>query len=130
VRSHSDAIELSDDRVQILMRCHCALCRWNRWHCWVDERLLKQTADLMVKLGLTAAGYRFLNIVRPARRYPVAMSLLTALMMICAQDDCWQSQRALDRHGVHNGSIQVRFPSTTGVYFELECISTRHGGGS
>jgi len=25
---------------------------WNRYHCWIDEK----TADLLVKLGLRAAG--------------------------------------------------------------------------
>jgi len=71
---------------------------WNRWHCWVDERLLKQTADLMVSLGLAAAGYRSLNI-----------------------DDCWQSQRALDATGRHNGTIDAdptRFPSGLRAFSE------------
>ena len=35
---------------------------WNRWHCWVDELQLKRTADLLVSLGLAAAGYTFLNV--------------------------------------------------------------------
>jgi alpha-galactosidase len=58
---------------------------WNRWHCWVDESQLRRTADLMVGLGLVAAGYTYLNI-----------------------DDCWQASRTAD------GSIledPVRFPS-------------------
>ena len=37
---------------------------WNRWHCWVDEHKLKETADQLVHLGLAAAGYRHINIVR------------------------------------------------------------------
>eukprot|EP01046_Picozoa_sp_COSAG06_P008721 COSAG06_NODE_443_length_15706_cov_348.207022_14_plen_50_part_00 len=35
---------------------------WNRWHCWVDEHKLKETADQLVALKLAEAGYRHLNI--------------------------------------------------------------------
>lgn len=65
---------------------------WNRWHCWVDEQQLKRTADLLVSLGLAAAGYTFLNV-----------------------DDCWQAGREWDvATGAFNGSIMadpVRFPA-------------------
>jgi alpha-galactosidase len=64
---------------------------WNRWHCWVDEHKLKETADQLVALGLAKAGYTNLNI-----------------------DDCWQAHRALDSNGRYNGTILAepsRFPS-------------------
>ena len=65
---------------------------WNRWHCWVNEHKLKETADQLLALGLAAAGYTNLNI-----------------------DDCWQAHRALDAHtGEYNGTILAepsRFPS-------------------
>lgn len=65
---------------------------WNRWHCWVDEHKLRETADLMVKLGLQDAGYTYLNI-----------------------DDCWQAERrAFDSSRQYNGTVvpdPSRFPS-------------------
>ena len=67
---------------------------WNRWHCWVDEHKLKETADQMIALGLVKSGYKYLNI-----------------------DDCWQAHRALDATGAYNGTIVTepsRFPSGLG----------------
>ena len=64
---------------------------WNRWHCWVDEHKLKETADQLVALNLAKAGYTSLNI-----------------------DDCWQAHRAKDSTGLFNGTILAepsRFPS-------------------
>lgn len=58
---------------------------WNRFHCDIDEDLVRETADAMVASGMRDAGYRYLNL-----------------------DDCWQSGRAPD------GTIVAdpdRFPS-------------------
>jgi len=58
---------------------------WNKFACNIDERLIRETADAMVKTGLKDAGYQYVNI-----------------------DDCWQGQRDAD------GNIQPdpkRFPS-------------------
>ena len=58
---------------------------WNKFACDIDERLLRETADAMVRLGMKDAGYQYLNI-----------------------DDCWHGQRDAD------GNIQPdrkRFPS-------------------
>jgi alpha-galactosidase len=35
---------------------------WNAFGCDVDEQLIEQTADLFVSSGLSAAGYRYVNI--------------------------------------------------------------------
>lgn len=43
---------------------------WNKFHCNINEQLIKQTADLLVSTGLAAKGYKYLNL-----------------------DDCWQLQR-------------------------------------
>lgn len=43
---------------------------WNRFACNIDEKLIKETADLMVSTGLAAKGYKFINL-----------------------DDCWQIAR-------------------------------------
>ena len=43
---------------------------WNRFGCNINETLIRQTADLLVSLGLAAKGYRYLNL-----------------------DDCWQIER-------------------------------------
>ena len=107
---------------------------WNRWHCWVDEHKLKETADQLVHLGLAAAGYRHINIVRLLRFF-VCLSMKPADRSIrsfgssgsffddpaayghglrlavlltqrhCEQDDCWQAHRALDAKGDFNGTI-------------------------
>lgn len=58
---------------------------WNHFACDVDEKLIKQTADMMVKTGMKDAGYEYINI-----------------------DDCWHGERD------ENGFIQAdpeRFPS-------------------
>lgn len=59
---------------------------WNSWNVWagsVDDAKVRQAADWMVKSGLAAHGYRYINI-----------------------DDCWEGGRAAD------GSIQTneKFP--------------------
>ena len=58
---------------------------WNKFACDIDEKLIRETADAMVKLGLKDAGYQYINI-----------------------DDCWHGARD------ENGNIQAdpqRFPS-------------------
>jgi alpha-galactosidase len=58
---------------------------WNKFGCNIDENLIRETADAMVKLGLKDAGYAYVNI-----------------------DDCWHGTRDA------GGSIRpdaARFPS-------------------
>jgi Alpha-galactosidase len=58
---------------------------WNHFGCDVDEKLIRATADAMVKSGMKKAGYEYVNI-----------------------DDCWHGERDA------NGNIQAdpkRFPS-------------------
>ena len=43
---------------------------WNKYGCKINETLIKKTADLLVSTGLSAKGYRYLNL-----------------------DDCWQLDR-------------------------------------
>ena len=43
---------------------------WNKFGCKINETLIKKTADLLVSTGLSAKGYRYLNL-----------------------DDCWQLDR-------------------------------------
>lgn len=45
---------------------------WNHFGCKINETIIKETADLLVKTGLAAKGYKYLNI-----------------------DDCWQIDRNL-----------------------------------
>jgi alpha-galactosidase len=40
---------------------------WNHFACKIDEKLIKQTADLLISTGLADKGYKFVNL-----------------------DDCWQ----------------------------------------
>ena len=35
---------------------------WNRFACDIDEKLIRETADAMVKTGLKDAGYQYINI--------------------------------------------------------------------
>src|SRR3954468_13544735 len=46
---------------------------WNKFACEIDERLIRETADAMVKSGLKDAGFQYVNI-----------------------DDCWQGRRDAD----------------------------------
>ncbi|MDQ1923961.1 glycoside hydrolase family 27 protein [Massilia pseudoviolaceinigra] len=58
---------------------------WNKFACDIDEKLIRETADAMVRIGMKDAGYEYVNI-----------------------DDCWHGKR--DK----NGNIQPdpeRFPS-------------------
>ena len=43
---------------------------WNRFHCDIDEQIIRATADALVSTGLAAAGFRYINL-----------------------DDCWQVSR-------------------------------------
>ena len=45
---------------------------WNHFGCKINETIIMETADLLVKTGLAAKGYKYLNI-----------------------DDCWQIDRNL-----------------------------------
>ena len=57
---------------------------WNKFGCKIDENLIHETADAMVKSGMKAAGYQYINI-----------------------DDCWMAK---ERDA--NGNLQpdpVRF---------------------
>jgi alpha-galactosidase len=58
---------------------------WNKFACNIDEKLIRETADAMVKLGLKEAGYQYINI-----------------------DDCWHGTR--DEAGAMRPD-PVRFPS-------------------
>lgn len=59
---------------------------WNKFHCNINETLIKQTADLLVSTGLAEKGYKYLNL-----------------------DDCWQ----VDRNKTSGEIIEDRtkFPS-------------------
>ncbi|CAB4442208.1 unnamed protein product [Rhizophagus irregularis] len=58
---------------------------WNRFHCNINENLIKQTADALIKYGLDEVGYKYLNM-----------------------DDCWEGER--DEQGYIHAS-NVTFPS-------------------
>jgi alpha-galactosidase len=59
---------------------------WNRFHCSINETLIKETTDLIVSTGLAAKGYKYVNL-----------------------DDCWQ----IDRNKTNNEIIEdkTKFPS-------------------
>ncbi|MEV6640332.1 NPCBM/NEW2 domain-containing protein [Amycolatopsis sp. NPDC051371] len=59
---------------------------WNKFHCDINEELIRETADAMVSSGLKAAGYQYVNI-----------------------DDCWAEQNR-----TADGKLEAshaRFPS-------------------
>jgi alpha-galactosidase len=58
---------------------------WNKFHCGVNEQLIRETAHAMVSAGMKAAGYEYVNI-----------------------DDCWQISRDADGAIVAD---PARFPS-------------------
>jgi alpha-galactosidase len=58
---------------------------WNKFACNIDEKLIRETADAIVRLGLKDAGYEYVNI-----------------------DDCWHGTR--DEHGNIRPNPE-RFPS-------------------
>ncbi|XP_042501584.1 alpha-galactosidase isoform X2 [Macadamia integrifolia] len=35
---------------------------WNHFHCGIDEKMIKETADAMVATGLSTLGYKYINI--------------------------------------------------------------------
>ena len=58
---------------------------WNTFACNIDEGLIRDTADAMVRLGMKDAGYQYLNL-----------------------DDCWHGARDADGNIQH---YSKRFPS-------------------
>ena len=50
---------------------------WNKFHCGINETLIKQTADLLNSTGLAGVGYKYLNL-----------------------DDCWQIDRNTTNHQI------------------------------
>ncbi len=58
---------------------------WNKFGCNIDEKLVRETADAMVKSGMRDAGYRYVNL-----------------------DDCWHGER--DAAGFIQADAK-RFPS-------------------
>ena len=58
---------------------------WNKFACNIDENLIRETADAMVRVGLKQAGYNYVNI-----------------------DDCWHGER--DKNGFITPNAK-RFPS-------------------
>ena len=49
---------------------------WNKFQCGINEDLIKESADLIVKLGLADLGYKYVNV-----------------------DDCWMTEnRTKDGH--------------------------------
>ncbi|RHZ50629.1 hypothetical protein Glove_494g13 [Diversispora epigaea] len=58
---------------------------WNHFGCNVDENLIKETADALVKFGFADAGYKYLNV-----------------------DDCWEGER--DENG-YLTSDPITFPN-------------------
>ena len=50
---------------------------WNKFRCGINETLIKQTADLLNSTGLSAVGYKYLNL-----------------------DDCWQMDRNATNHQI------------------------------
>jgi alpha-galactosidase len=58
---------------------------WNKFHCDIDERLIRETADAMVASGMRDAGYTYVNI-----------------------DDCWEAP-ARDARG-DLATDSARFP--------------------
>ncbi|XP_042964678.1 alpha-galactosidase-like [Carya illinoinensis] len=35
---------------------------WNHFHCQIEEKLIRETADAMVSSGLAAIGYEYINL--------------------------------------------------------------------
>jgi alpha-galactosidase len=66
---------------------------WNKFHCDINETLIKETADLLVSTGLAAKGYKYVNL-----------------------DDCWQ----IDRNTTTKEIIEdkTKFPSGMGALGE------------
>ncbi|CAG8654174.1 6842_t:CDS:10 [Funneliformis caledonium] len=58
---------------------------WNKFHCNIDEKLIKDTADALIKHGLADVGYKYLNM-----------------------DDCWEGERDDDGY-IH--ASKATFPS-------------------
>jgi alpha-galactosidase len=66
---------------------------WNKFRCRINEAIVQETTDLLVKTGLAAKGYRYVNL-----------------------DDCWQ----IDRNETTNEIIEdkAKFPSGMGALAE------------
>lgn len=61
---------------------------WNHFACNINEKLIQQTADIIVASGLAAAGYEY---GRLCRRFDEHVTL--AACFVVNMDDCWQVSR-------------------------------------
>lgn len=93
----------------------CA-CRWNAYHCNVDENVIRHVAQAFHTYGLADVGYEFVNIGETPlllskvvlRLHMWSSSVMAFACRNANADDCWQVDRFT------NGSIipdPVRFPS-------------------
>jgi alpha-galactosidase len=59
---------------------------WNKFHCDINETVVRETVDLLISTGLAAKGYRYVNL-----------------------DDCWQLDRDKTTHEII--ANKAKFPS-------------------
>jgi alpha-galactosidase len=76
---------------------------WNHYSCHINEKLIRQTADIIISTGLAAVGYQ----------YSLFFDAFFITPFICFgflvnMDDCWQGSR--DAQGVIQ-SNPIDFPS-------------------
>ena len=76
---------------------------WNHFACNINEKLIKQTADIIVATGLAAAGYQY-GSTSPIRPVHLTRSSLDLVNL----DDCWQVTR--DAQGIIQAD-STAFPS-------------------
>ncbi|KAG2186131.1 hypothetical protein INT43_002569, partial [Umbelopsis isabellina] len=77
---------------------------WNKYGCNIQDKLVRETADVMVKKGFLKAGYKYLNL-----------------------DDCWQSENRdyngsiiVDRYSFPHGiSAVADYVHSKGLYFGI-----------
>jgi alpha-galactosidase len=76
---------------------------WNHYQCHINEKLIQQTADIIISTGLAAVGYRYSLFFDAFFIAP-----FICLWFLVNMDDCWQGSR--DAQGVIQ-SNPIDFPS-------------------
>jgi len=90
---------------------------WNHFHCNINEKLIRETADAIVSTGLAAAGYEY-GLFLFLR---IRLKSIEFVRFQVNLDDCWQVSR--DSQGVIQPDPQA-FPN--GISALADYIHSKH----
>lgn len=70
---------------------------WNAFHADINETVVLETIDLMAKLGLVEAGYRYFNLDGARSRFDIFIRILAFIKPTTASTYPCPARQALDK---------------------------------